>query len=113
MLVAGILLYTIFPFYWAIAPRSGRRRHGDVVSYWPDKIYWGNLEYVFENGDFVRALLNSAIVSVGTVIVALTLGSFAAYAMGRMKFRGRTASLYIILAMTMFPSIAILGSLFK
>ena len=33
--------------------------------------------------------------------------------MGRMKFRGRTFILYLILSMTMFPQIAILGSLFQ
>src|SRR5437773_1514605 len=42
-----------------------------------------------------------------------TLGSFCAYAMGRMKFRGRTVIMYLILSMTMFPQIAILGSLFQ
>ena len=113
LLIVGILLYTVFPFYWALIAAIKPDREIAVISYWPDEIYWGNIEYVFENGDFMRALLNSAIVSVGTVLVALTLGSFAAYAMGRMKFRGRTASLYIILAMTMFPSIAILGSLYQ
>ena len=113
LLIVGIMLYTIFPFYWALIAAIKPDREIAVISYWPDEIYWGNIEYVFENGDFMRALLNSAIVSVGTVLVALTLGSFAAYAMGRMKFRGRTASLYIILAMTMFPSIAILGSLYQ
>ncbi len=112
-LVIGILLYTVFPFYWAIIAAIRPDREMGVISYWPDTIYWGNLEYVFENGDFVRALLNSTIVSVGTVVIALTFGAFAAYAMGRMKFRGRTASLYLILAMTMFPSIAILGSLYQ
>ena len=48
-----------------------------------------------------------------TVLIALTFGSFAAYALGRIKFRGRTFTLYLILSMTMFPQIAILGSLFR
>ncbi len=113
VLVIGILLYTVFPFYWAVIASIRPDSEMGVISYWPDTIYWGNLEYVFDNGDFVRAIANSAIVSVGTVLVALTFGSFAAYALGRMKFRGRSATLYIILAMTMFPSIAILGSLYQ
>jgi trehalose/maltose transport system permease protein len=33
--------------------------------------------------------------------------------MGRLKFRGRTPVMYLILSMTMFPQIAILGSLFQ
>lgn len=113
ILVIIILIYTIFPFYWAVLASVRPDREIAVVKYWPDTIYWGNIRYVFENGDFLRALLNSTIVSLGTVLVALTIGSFAAYAMGRMKFRGRTVILYLILAMTMFPAIAILGSLYQ
>jgi trehalose/maltose transport system permease protein len=53
------------------------------------------------------------IVSVTTVVISLALGSLAAYALGRLKFRGRTPVLYLILSMTMFPQIAILGSLYQ
>ena len=67
---------------------------------------------MLRNDDFIRALQNSAIVSVGTVAIALLIGSLAAYALGRMQFRGRTAVLYIVLSMTMFPGVAIIGSLF-
>ncbi len=113
LLVVVILIYTVFPFYWALLAAVRPDREIAIVKYWPDEFYWGNLRYVFENGDFLRALLNSTIVSVGTVLIALVFGSFAAYAMGRMRFRGRTVILYLILSMTMFPSIAILGSLFQ
>ncbi|MEA2582978.1 MAG: trehalose/maltose transport system permease protein [Thermomicrobiales bacterium] len=112
-LVVVLLIYTIFPFYWAILAAIRPDREIAIVKYWPDEIYWGNLKYVFDNGDFLRALLNSTIVSLGTVLVALTFGAFAAYAMGRMRFRGRTIIMYMILAMTMFPAIAILGSLYQ
>jgi len=43
---------------------------------------------------------------------ALVIGAFAAYALGRLQFRGRTLMLYAILAMTMFPQISILSGLF-
>jgi trehalose/maltose transport system permease protein len=68
---------------------------------------------VFEDATFMRALLNSAIVSTVVVILCLLLGTVAAYAMARLKFRGRTIVLYLILSMTMFPGVAILGSLFQ
>jgi trehalose/maltose transport system permease protein len=47
------------------------------------------------------------------VVLALAIGSIAAYALGRLKFRGRSWILYLILSMTMFPAIAILGSLYQ
>lgn len=43
---------------------------------------------------------------------ALVMGSFAAYALGRLHFRGRRIMLYLVLAMTMFPLISILSGLF-
>ena len=76
------------------------------------QIDWSHYQFVLRNNDFIRALQNSVVVSVGSVAISLLFGSFAAYALGRMQFRGRTAVLYIVLSMTMFPSVAILGSLF-
>ncbi|MCB0065004.1 MAG: carbohydrate ABC transporter permease, partial [Caldilineaceae bacterium] len=67
---------------------------------------------VFQAPGFRRALLNSAIVAGTTVLLSLAIGAFGAYALGRLHFRGKTIVMYTILSMTMFPAIAILGSLF-
>jgi trehalose/maltose transport system permease protein len=115
LVIAFILIYTLFPFIWAIiSSLSPDAQLGRTpVRYWPEEIDWSHYEFVLDNGDFLRALRNSVIVSISTVLIALTFGSFAAYALGRIKFRGRTFTLYLILSMTMFPQIAILGSLFQ
>jgi trehalose/maltose transport system permease protein len=114
LLVVLILIYTLFPFYWAIA--TSLKRSSDLfktpVPYWPNPITWDNYRAVFRDDDFMIALRNSAIVSVASVILALVAGSLAAYAIGRFQFRGKTPIMYLILSMTMFPSIAILGSLY-
>jgi trehalose/maltose transport system permease protein len=44
--------------------------------------------------------------------MSLAVGSLAAYALGRFRFRGRQAVLYLMLSMTIFPQIAILGALY-
>ena len=44
------------------------------------------------------SLRNSVIVTVSTVLLALILGSLGAYALGRLRFRGRTFILYMIWA---------------
>lgn len=114
ILVGLILIYTLFPFYWAIA--TSLKRSSDLfrtpVPYWPNPITWDNYRAVFEDDNFVIALRNSAIVSVASVAIALLAGSLAAYAIGRFQFRGKLPIMYLILSMTMFPSIAILGSLY-
>ncbi len=115
VLVVFIVIYTVFPFAWALL--ASIKPNEDIAMtptrYLPSKIYWGNLDYVFHQRDFLYALRNSVIASVATVAIALAFGALAAYALGRIRFHGRNVTLYIILAMTMFPAIAILGSLFQ
>lgn len=113
-LIVFIMFYTLFPFYWAIVSSLtfDAQLFNTPAAYWPSEIDWSHYQFVLRNDDFLRALQNSAFVSVGTVAIALVIGSLAAYALGRMQFRGRTAVLYMVLAMTMFPSVAIIGSLF-
>jgi len=71
-----------------------------------------NYDYVLSDERFITSLKNSAIVSSLTTILSLIVGSFADYALGRLKFRGRTVLLYIILSMTMFPAISVLSGLY-
>lgn len=115
LLIVMILLYTLFPFYWAIV--SSLKTTQEVVrtppTFWPENLTWENYRTVFENDMFLKSLRNSTIVSGSVVILSLLFGTVAAYAMGRLKFRGRSPVLYLILSMTMFPGVAILGSLFQ
>lgn len=115
ILVVFIIFYTVFPFIWALLSsiKPNVELFATPVQYWPSYLNTSFYEYVLANGDFLRALRNSVIVSFTTVAISLALGSIAAYAMGRLQFRGKTPILYLILSMTMFPQIAILGSLFQ
>ena len=115
ILVVVIIFYTVFPFLWAVISsiKPNAELFSTPVDYWPDQINLTFYQFVLDNGDFLLALRNSVIVSVSTVLISLALGSLAAYALGRLKFRGRTPVLYLILSMTMFPQIAILGSLYQ
>lgn len=114
-LIITIVLYTLFPFYWAV--KSSLTPTNDLVktpvTLWPERFTLDHYRTVFENDVFLRALINSAIVSGSVVLLALLFGTLGAYAMGRLHFRGRTIVLYLILSMTMFPAISIVGSLFQ
>jgi trehalose/maltose transport system permease protein len=61
----------------------------------------------------VRALLNSALEGLSVTLLALLLGATAAYALARLNFRGRSFMLYLILSLTVFPQIAVLGALYE
>ncbi len=67
---------------------------------------------MFANPNFRLGLLYSLITAVGAVAIALLFGSFAAYALGRFKFKFKSAVLYIVLAVSVFPQIAVLGGLY-
>ena len=115
LLLALILLYTLIPFYWAIrsAFMPTDQLTATPVKYFPSSPTLSNFSDVLASGQFRAALRNSAIVSISVTVLALVVGAFAAYALGRFKFKGRTPVLYLVLSMTMFPQIAILGSLFQ
>jgi trehalose/maltose transport system permease protein len=114
LLLLVIAVYLLFPFYWAF--RSSITPDNELfttpVHYWPVNPTLAHYQEVFTNADFLVALRNSTIVAASTTILALFIGTVGAYALGRFKFRGRLPVMYLILSMTMFPAIAILGSLF-
>lgn len=72
-----------------------------------------NYTNLIEDDTFLRNLWNSAVVATVSVTLSLIVGSFAAYALGRVRFRGQYIILYLVLAMTMFPQISILSGMFE
>jgi trehalose/maltose transport system permease protein len=114
ILVVAILVYLLFPFYWALisALKTQRELIQTPASFWPEQLTFQNFRSVFSNDRFLRAMLNSTIVAVSVTALSLMVGAFAGYALGKMRFRGRGPSLYVILAMTMFPQIAVLAGLY-
>jgi trehalose/maltose transport system permease protein len=114
LLIAAIFVYALFPFYWAV--RSAFTPEGKLfntpIEYFPSDPTFANFREIFSTSFFTRALLNSTIVAGAVTLLALAVGSIAAYALGRFRFRGRSAVLYLMLSMTIFPQIAILGALY-
>lgn len=115
ILVGFILIYTVFPFYWAIVTslKPSNMLFDTPVNYLPTDFTLENYRDAYANPNFLPALRNSTIVTVTTVTLALVVGSFGAYAIGRLRFRGRSFVLYLTLSMTMFPAIAIVGSFYQ
>jgi trehalose/maltose transport system permease protein len=114
LLIAIIFVYAVFPFYWALksafTPETELFR--TPAEYFPANPTLDNFRAVFESGQFQDALKNSTIVAGAVTLVAVAVGALAGYALGRFKFRGRAMTLYLMLSMTIFPQIAILGALY-
>jgi trehalose/maltose transport system permease protein len=111
--VAVIVLYAVFPFYYAIITSLKTGSALFRVDYFP--FSWDLQNYVglFEQQPFGRNLFNSVAVATTVVGVSLLLGTLAAYALGRVDFRGRGLLLATILAVSMFPQVAVLSGMFE
>ena len=113
VLVSAIALFALFPFYYAVLSslRSGAELF--TVAYFPERFDVSNYIAVFQRQPFGRNILNSILVAGIVVTLSLTLGVMAAYAFGRVAFRGRSILLMTILGVSMFPQVAVLSGMFE
>ncbi|MER9941090.1 carbohydrate ABC transporter permease [Mesorhizobium sp. M0092] len=113
LLVAVIVVVAVFPFYYAIVTSLKSGTALFQIDYWPKTITFSNYKTVFTEGTFLRNLVNSLFISSAVVVISLFLGVTAAYALARIRFRGRSVLLLIILSVSMFPQLAVLAGLFE
>ena len=111
--VSVIVLYAVFPFYYAVITSLKTGSALFRVDYFPFSWDWQNYLAVFQQQPFGRNILNSAVVAVVVVLASLLLGTLAAYALSRVAFRGRGLLLVTILAVSMFPQVAVLSGMFE
>lgn len=114
LLVLLVALYALVPFVWAIS--TSLKGEGELfgpATLIPRDPTFANYLNVLSNGPFMTSLANSLFVAGGSAVLALSAGSFAAYALGRLRFRGKQAMLYAVLAMTMFPQISVLSGMYE
>ena len=113
VLVTIIIVYTVFPFYWAIVSSLKAGSALFQVDFIPPEPAWDNYASVFREQPFARNILNSVIVASVSVVLSLFLAVTAAYALGRVKFKGRGALLLIVLGVSMFPQVAVLSGMYE
>ncbi|QIB33301.1 carbohydrate ABC transporter permease [Ancylobacter pratisalsi] len=113
VLVTAILLFSVFPFYYAILTSFETGTAIFTPNYLPESLDLANYAQVLGHGYFPRNVLNSVIVAAATVGISLFLGLTAAFALARIKFRGRKLLLLTVLSVSMFPQIAVLAGLFE
>ncbi|HEY4730340.1 MAG TPA: carbohydrate ABC transporter permease [Myxococcales bacterium] len=113
LLVVFIVVYTVFPFYWAIVSSLKEGSALYTVEFFPKNPKWGNYAAIFKEQPFGRNILNSVIVAVTVVSISLVLSVTASYALARIDFRGRTPLLLLVLSVSMFPQVAVLSGMFE
>lgn len=115
LIVTIIGLWCLAPLAWifvtSVKPLG--TEYGIPVEYWPDEPTLDNYRTVLgERFTIQRSILNSAIVSTGSVIGTLTMATLSAYAIARLKFRFRFHTLYAMQIAGMIPPIVVIAPTF-
>lgn len=132
-----LLAYALAPVFWLLS--SSLQTEREIVSippHWiPDHPTLHNFQAIFAAGlglpqetvgpdpssggfipstaaNLLPAMLNSLIVAGLVVVLNLLVAAPAAYAMAKIRFRGRQAALYVILATRVVPDIALVVPFF-
>jgi len=112
--IALILIYCLAPFYWMVV--SSLRRPSDAfqTTLLPRPPSVDNYVDAFApTYHFSRALANSIVVAGTVTVLVLFIATLTAYALARLRFRGKNFWLSIIIATSMFPGIAMVIPLFS
>jgi len=108
-----IVAYALFPVLWILSlslKPSAAVGDGKLI---PTDPSLTNYKSIFTSGEFVRPLINSIGISLITTLIAVVLAAFAAYAIARLNFPGKTLLLSGALAIAVFPPVSIIGPLFN
>lgn len=106
-------LITLFPFYWEFL--TSIKKPGDIFgSFKPFTLDPTLNSYItiFSVRPFAKYLLNSLIVAGVTTLFAIVVSSLTAYAVARLHFKGKSIILGLVLAISMFPQIAIISPIY-
>jgi ABC-type glycerol-3-phosphate transport system permease component len=113
----AILIYSLAPIIWILIASTtpelrpsatGTWQSARAVTYFPSHPTVANYVTLFSTVPFATYFRNSAIIALGTMTVALTFGSFAAYGFVRFRFRFRASLLSGTLMAYMIPSVVLL-----
>jgi multiple sugar transport system permease protein len=107
------MIFCLFPFYWLVNTSLKTGSQLSSASLFPRHPSLANFSSIFKDADFTHALRNSVIVAGSATILSLLFGSFAAYALARLRFKRKFVILALILSISTFPPIAIAAPVFK
>ena len=108
-----LVAFAVIPFLWAVvASLTPTAQLESSVALWPSRLTFDHYRALFAVRAFWLPIRNSLIVAGATTVLCVVVGGFAAYALARLELPGKRVILAVILAVTMFPQIAIVSPLY-
>jgi multiple sugar transport system permease protein len=107
-----IILYFVIlylPIYWLFITAFKERI--DIVSPYPKFFFkptLDNFKWIFSFSQVTDSIINSLIVTIGSVMLALMLGLPASYGISKFRFRGREGLRNWTLTVRMMPPVAVI-----
>ena len=100
-----ITLVFIFPIFWMVS--TSLKPEDEVLNatqtLLPVKWQFSNYATVMRKEPFLRYMLNTAIVTAGSMLLELSTGILAAYSFARGRYRGKHAMFIFVLGAMMVP----------
>lgn len=113
------LAMILFPFYWMVSSSFKTRAEtgGRAPTYIPSEWRLDAFEELFNPESehyqaFLGNIRNSVAVAIPTAILTVILSTFGAYAVARLKFKGKELMINSVLIVYLFPAVLLIIPLF-
>lgn len=103
--LAVMCFFWVYPFGWLISAslKTPMELFGKGLDLMPDAPQWENYVRAWTDGGFSTYMVNSIIVTVGSVALVIVRSALAGYVLGRFNFIGRKTIIGIMIATFFLP----------
>ena len=113
--VIDICIFTLYPYFAMFC--SALKSRAEIFSVngtiLPVEPMWSNFIDVWKRAPLAQYAINSLLIAVGSTLLAMLCGIPAAYALSRMKFKGKTAFLGFVIVSQMFAPVVLVIGIYK
>lgn len=110
-----VVIVTLYPYFvmFTTAAKSRAEIYATDGTLLPVKWLWKNFSEIWTLAPLARYFLNSILVAGGSTLIAIICGIPAAYALARMKFKGKNFFLGVVIISQMFAPVVLLVGIYK
>jgi multiple sugar transport system permease protein len=108
-----VVVYALIPVLWTLSLSFKTTEGQTDKSFFPNEYTFQNYKDIFATDEFIRALINSIGIAIIATLIAVVLGTMAAYAIARLDFPGKKALVGVSLLIAMFPQVSLVSPLFE
>lgn len=110
---AIVIIAALVPVLWIASLSFKEPSTISDATFFPRKWTLENYRGIFDTTLFTRALINSIGIALIATLLAVLVGSMAAYAIARLRFPGKGLLIGATLLIAMFPPISLVSPLFN